>query len=105
MISTKNKSALFSILTSPKETWYQKFEILLNLGLSVNARADNDELLLASIIIDPNTPPEVMTLLLRHGADLSLKPRKDGKTLLERAQAFAAPEVRRAINEFIAEKK
>lgn len=92
--------AMSSVLCSPIQTWYEKFEILLKYKLPINYRSKNGQLLLSSILVQRNVPQEVIRLLLENGADLTLEARP-GKTLLAIAQACAPPSTKDVIEKFM----
>lgn len=95
---------MFSVVASDKETWYDKFEILLNYNLPINDRADNDMLLLSHVLMSDNdvpVPPQVVTLLLEHGADLTIKVRRTGKSIWEMAEPFVSEAVKDAVEAFM----
>ena len=93
------------MIASNKETWYEKFEILLKLGLPVNAKAGGGELLLPQVLTSEDVPPDVVTLLLEHGADLTIKPRNQEKTIWETVEPFASEPLKQAVNAFLAKQK
>ena len=96
IIDYNGRNALFNVAQS-KVDRYEKFEILLDLGLNPNQRTDTGAYVLGGLLTQKDVDLEVIRLFMDHGADLSLE-LQNGLTILETVRRCAEPKVKEMVN-------